>query len=349
MIIPDEYIQLYSLPTNVAKSEHIKDLLDRQKDLFDLKLAPKLEEKYLDRSGHFQKMRLKSATHVLSHDVSSALNFLADEESKVEYETTSWLVDNCSKWYKIISARNLTFALSKKNENKFRETVQFLQEFIDLISKINFGNKKQFKPFQKGIILTTKSFIELATYLITKRNYKFVFGGRFTQDCVENLFSVLRMKNCILNAVQFKNNLKLITISYYMRQVSNGCYNEDDREFLPDFLGMIHNLKKNKQSNETNAIKIPDVPYELDILIHGITLSNVEINILHNIAGYLIKSIIKNEKCCKQCVSSTGSLKRTFTTYSKFSYYKSYGNDMLFLLTKGHYTFLKKWKKFSDQ
>lgn len=76
--------------------------------------------------------------------------------------------------------------------------------------------KSDWKPFQKDIIISTMSIIQISTYLINEQAYKFVFGGRFTQDYIENLFSILRMKHSILNALQFKNDLKLATISQYM-------------------------------------------------------------------------------------------------------------------------------------
>ena len=70
--IPDDYVQSYSLPTNVVCAQHLRELLNTEQDL-DLHLAPKLKVEYLDRSKHFTKMRVKSASHVLSHEVSTVL------------------------------------------------------------------------------------------------------------------------------------------------------------------------------------------------------------------------------------------------------------------------------------
>ncbi|KAL0114794.1 hypothetical protein PUN28_011840 [Cardiocondyla obscurior] len=36
------------------------------------------------------------------------------------------------------------------------------------------------------MIITTKLLIELSKYSINNKNYEYVLGGRFTQDCVEN-------------------------------------------------------------------------------------------------------------------------------------------------------------------
>ena len=91
-------------------------------------------------------------------------------------------------------------------------------------------------------MICTSLFIELTTHLLNKCDFNFILSGRFTQDCIENLCSVLRMKNCVLNALQL-NNLKLITISHNMQKVSCGSYDHDDKELLPDFLNTIKNMK----------------------------------------------------------------------------------------------------------
>ncbi|KYM94005.1 hypothetical protein ALC62_15376, partial [Cyphomyrmex costatus] len=47
------------------------------------------------------------------------------------------------------------------------------------------------------------SIIKLTEYLIVKRDYKYVLTSRFTQDCVENLFSGIRAKHQIPNALLY--------------------------------------------------------------------------------------------------------------------------------------------------
>lgn len=241
--IPKYYIEKYNLPTNTALSAHFTELSDLQKNA-SLHLAPKLLPEYLDRSKHFLKMRIKSSCHVMSHAVYTFLQFLATEKSKPEYLTTSWLVKQICKWFDIVSTWNSILALSRHNLDKYNETINFLREFINLTRQLNFGVTGDWKLFQKGTILTTQSLIDVTGYLLTEKHYDYILGGRFTQDCIENLFSVLRSKFCVLNALQFKNNLKLTAISQYMRNVFTSNYNCDDREFLPDFLTTIKQLKK---------------------------------------------------------------------------------------------------------
>jgi len=95
------------------------------------------------------------------------------------------------------------------------------------------------KPFQTGIIILTQSIIQLSKYLLDKKGFDFVLSGKFTQDCLENLFSIVRSKHVIPNAVQFKNDLKLITIIQYMRKVETFSYEQDDREFFSEFLNIL--------------------------------------------------------------------------------------------------------------
>ena len=116
--IPDKYVELYNLQSKVASSKHFEELLTAQKDLLDLKLTPKLKTDYLNIKKHFQKMRVKSASHILSHEVSAALRFIGEENNKPKYEATSWLVQRFAKWFKILTSRNLAFALSKKKRKQ---------------------------------------------------------------------------------------------------------------------------------------------------------------------------------------------------------------------------------------
>lgn len=86
-------------------------------------------------------MRVKSASHILSHEVSTGLEYLASENSKPEYKTTSWLVKNVALWFKIVSSRKAIWGISQTKSEKFDEIMNFLNEFISLISSLTFGKK----------------------------------------------------------------------------------------------------------------------------------------------------------------------------------------------------------------
>ena len=53
VIIPESYVENYDLPSNRVDLKHFEELWEIQKDS-DLKLAPKLQEEYLNGKNHHQ-------------------------------------------------------------------------------------------------------------------------------------------------------------------------------------------------------------------------------------------------------------------------------------------------------
>lgn len=54
------------------------------------------------------------------------------------------------------------------------------------------------------------------------------------QDCLENIFSPIRIRHPIPNALQFKQNLKLLAISKYFHTPHTSNYDKDDGEIIGD-------------------------------------------------------------------------------------------------------------------
>ena len=71
------------------------------------------------------------------------------------------------------------------------------------------------KPIQFGVILSTTSFINLQNKFLLEKKFDFLMTSRFTQDCLENLFSLVCAKQVVPTALQFKNNLKLICVARF--------------------------------------------------------------------------------------------------------------------------------------
>lgn len=98
IIIPEEIVKMYNLPSSIVKASDIKDLCTAQETLsFGLSLTPKLNLKLLDTKNHFQKMKVSSATNVLNHSVATALNFVGKNTGKNSFITTAWFVSFITK------------------------------------------------------------------------------------------------------------------------------------------------------------------------------------------------------------------------------------------------------------
>lgn len=66
-----------------------------------------------------------------------------------------------------MTSRCCSIALGEKNRNIYNANIDFLHEIINIFTQLKIGNG-QFKPVQRGIIISTKSIIELSKYLIRK-------------------------------------------------------------------------------------------------------------------------------------------------------------------------------------
>jgi len=168
-----------------------------------------------------------------------------------------------------------------------------------------------------------------------ERKFQFLLTGRLTQDCVENLFSVLRSKNVTLNALQFKNNLKLIAISLYMRSVPRSNYEDDDAQYIPGFLDLIEHKSKFCNKSYTD---LPYVPAAQEVE----ELNYMESNILYSVAGYIVTSIKKNTTLCKYCIQSLGSTHRNLSQHAKLTRLRNYKNNTLFFVNNKTFEIFKK-------
>lgn len=127
------------MPNQEINAQHILDVVNYQKNL-KFQLALKLTEQDLF-PNHFQKKKVSKSTNVISHDVSSALRFLAEELHKPEYLTTAWYIEIIDKWFNLMTSRNPVMALSKLKPLVYKEAISFLNEFIDIMRKLKVEGK----------------------------------------------------------------------------------------------------------------------------------------------------------------------------------------------------------------
>lgn len=330
MTIPQNIATQFDLPSVHINFSDIEELAEFQENLV-FKLSPKLKEEDLHPS-QFKKMRVSTSSNVISHAVSSGLKFLADELNKPEYATTAWFLDLVEKWFAIMTSRNPLLALSKYNDTTYNETIQFLYSFMEIFSSLKIGTKGAWKPVQTGVVLCTKSIIDIQATLLNDNNYKFVLTSRFTQDSLENLFSLVRAKQPAPTALQFKQNLKLIMLSQYMKDVKKGNYDEDDRETLTGFLEHINT------SNHTQEEKEPELPD--DFQINSLELSPSEMNSLYCLLGYIIKSINHNSKHCNECIISLGNKKPYGLPYERLTKIKCFKDNTLWFPSESTFKFV---------
>jgi len=61
---------------------------------------------------------------------------------------------------------------------------------------------------------------------------QFILTARLIQDCIENLFSQIRLKHVIPHPLQFIQDLKLISISMFIKNINSSSYDNDESSYL---------------------------------------------------------------------------------------------------------------------
>ena len=111
-----------------------------------------------------------------------------------------------------------------------------MHSVVDLFKNLKIGERGDWKPVQTGVIMSTTSILEIQEELLND-GFKSLLTSRFTQGCLENLFSMVRLKNPIPSSLSFKYALKIISISQFMKPLATqSSYQEDDRDFAVVFL-----------------------------------------------------------------------------------------------------------------
>ncbi|XP_018378089.1 PREDICTED: uncharacterized protein LOC108770853 [Trachymyrmex cornetzi] len=131
------------------------------------------------------------------------LYHIANKRIADVHKTTAWFLKTIYKWFKIMTSRYQKLALSYYNEDVYKDTITFLKDFMDIIQGITVGDTK-WKPFQSGLLLCTQTALDLQIEYLEKEKFHFLLLGRFTQDALENLFSVIRVRKSVPDAREFK-------------------------------------------------------------------------------------------------------------------------------------------------
>lgn len=325
--LTEDMCSMNGLPSREVCLSHITYLASFQ-DQKDLKLAPKLTVESVTSTSHFKKMNVAHALNIFSHSVSAGLRYLVEKEGYSQnLLTTAWFIELVHNWFKFMSSRHPVLALSQRNILEYSKAITLLNNFISIMNSIQIGNKVIWKPVQCGIQLSTCSIINLCKELLEK-DLSFLLTSRFSQDCVENLFSLVRSRNPVPSAREFKYSLKLICVAQYLKHVKSSNYEEDERQYLGDLLPA--------------SIIIPASP-ETELIETQFVES--EEQSLYYLAGYCIQSLKKQNQLCDNCLNALRHHGPTPHQLSKLLEFKSFKNGALFEVNEEIYRLFAGWER----
>ena len=142
IVLPNTVVNEFSLPTSIVSVEPLRSLVQYQADKA-LKPAPKLSQKHLQLS-HFNKMKVAHAMAIFSKVVSAALHLLVEAGVCEQYTlTTAWFLQMVNHWFDLMSSRH---PVSKFENEKYLQAVNFLNMVIDLNSCLTIGKECSWKP-----------------------------------------------------------------------------------------------------------------------------------------------------------------------------------------------------------
>lgn len=156
--------------------------------------------------------------------------------------------------------------------------------------------------------------------------YSILYLSRFVQDCLENLFSIIRSKQRRPTPLQFKSHLRTITLAQYMMEVKRSSYSNDDREYLSGFMDQVNSI--NKQQQLSPASSSSDTGKHLEFSMVEVsamakqtlsTINNAETNAIFHVAGYMMGSVKKNSTTCSNCLRGCITPIPFDRTFGKFS------------------------------
>ncbi|KAH6944586.1 hypothetical protein HPB50_004109 [Hyalomma asiaticum] len=182
------------------------------------------------------------------------------------------------------------------------------------------GATSHWKPSQAGLLISTTVVLRLQELLLSDEGYEFFLTSRLLQDCLENLFSVVRLMKPVPSAYDLKCALRLVSVSQFLHTPRTASYELDDREYLVDLLSQG---KNNCIENELEEIDDSEI-----LLIEA--LSSTECSILFYLGGFILKGMLKSVKCVKCKEALLGTANDEYASLTALKEYVSDGGNLIY-------------------
>ncbi|KAM7298224.1 uncharacterized protein ISCGN_018634 [Ixodes scapularis] len=284
------------LPSARVKLEYLETALNMDKEN-ELKVAPGLSEIHVSQ-GHFTKMKVNIAIQFF-REASTAIRYRVSQgQLPPEAETTAWFCELVFGWFTLMSSRHPVVAISHFDGNKYRAAIQKLDLAARTFREMNMGETAHWKPSQAGLIASTTVVYQLQEELLNEHGYDYLLTGRMTQDCLENLFSVIRIKKPVPSAYDFKYALRMVCVSQFVYTPKTSGYTVDDREYLADLFSACPRAAP-QEATPTEEV--------MDGVLDSITKE--EGDILAYVAGFLLRTVLKSVNCnnCKGALTANSN------------------------------------------
>uniref|UniRef100_A0A1E1X2M4 Putative tick transposon n=1 Tax=Amblyomma aureolatum TaxID=187763 RepID=A0A1E1X2M4_9ACAR len=276
------------LPGNKVDIKDVEEVLQHDSD-DDLKIANGLSAVHVS-TGHFTEMKVSIAVQLFREAPAGIRYLIQKGKLPAEAEATAWFFELLWRWYSLMSSRHPVLALSKIDVAKYEEAIATLHLAQHTLRHVKMGTA-HWKPSQAGLLISTSVVLSLAEELLCHRGYTYILTSRLSQDCLENIFSIVRMKKPTPSAYDVKCALKLVCVGQFLHTPKSTSYDTDDSLHLADLLGPT--LRKQLVEFEDDEEQLGDLIIE--------EVSSTECDILAYFGGFLLKAVLKATGNCEPC------------------------------------------------
>ena len=297
-ILSPRVVEKEKLVSPIVDLDHVRQLFNFQKDK-ELKYNPGLDvDCFPSPTDNLLKMKVGPAKRLCSKATADGLRMLVKNHGyPPSFNTTAYFLEMLGTWVDMMLSRSRSQSFSLKNEDKFKEMIEFFEEFNRLFDELRFECKSGnvHKPIQKCVWLSSTSMVAAAKYFLYERKWDFLLGGRFTSDAIENFFSQVRRKNPNPTPMEFQWRFRALLLLQHMKSSKYQSYQEDDTDCkwlteLKDIkeLQLLKEEEEDKDDNDLCDHVVQERVYadfaEQNSLTYGI--------------GYiLLKTIFSKSKC----------------------------------------------------
>lgn len=279
--------------------EHIVQFYEQDKTS-PIRLAPKLKSRHIDLKN-FAKLRVSLAVQVLSHSVAAGITAMIrlaalppDAMATAMFAERMDQLFNCFNSKSLHSRQVMGHAISDKTRH-----TAFLLETQHWLANLKCKNKSGTLPCLNGWQISIKSLLMLWDDLRKNHGFHYLLTDRLNQDCLENLFAVVRSKGGHRHnpsPFEFRTALRQTMVDAIL--VTTGRQNCKD-----DIDGFLFNLQHVPSRTTVRSRLRIDVARPLQPLmtVQPITITLKEDNVLIYIAGYLANKL--SPLLCADCVN----------------------------------------------
>jgi hypothetical protein len=163
----------------------------------DLSYAHKLTKYHLSVKGS-ERQKVRPAAQVLSHSVAQAIKYCGTQGllyKNLQWEKVAEITQIFNDWFELFnSTSKYTNKCLFKNAFgvNYNDQKGFLMNVEKTVSTMRVVNHKGLIPFQKGMLLSIRSLLEMFDYLHSKFTLEYILTTRLNQDVLENFFSYIR-------------------------------------------------------------------------------------------------------------------------------------------------------------